>query len=952
MSLGSLNSLGEDDAFVFDLEAEDKRDDAARVIQRLARMYLSIARLRAMVRANFIKKYDRVNERHYYKNKSTGEILLNKPRILGSGDLPDPRDFVAPDTYDVGEEEGMPVGYALVVVNEEFPRSEGRLSRLPLVVKNEFKELEELLSHDFICRLPQENVYCLTNPKKTEIRDTLERLKQVVRKKDYFLVYMCTHVLTIIKGEKKASETAYFAMPSTVWKGKPEEVAPTCMSLADFTKGLGKVKSRKKTVIINYCYQPAPEKAFFAPVKSIYPPPGFLARLADEANCAVVACCVSGSSMSDTLSHHPHKVQSNKGGGNSVESAVRDSLKRVYVSRKGERDEELKEQEKDQDQDNDEDKEEEGEEHHSDDEEEERDHDAEDFQTALGGGVNHHVMIDKKSLVRVAPKTPTQVLVEEYLALWQVPPDPELVLSKRPRRPMPEWHRDEENMDEVVIELPELAETRSHYRELVWWHLKRVARPVSNFFKKHYRKAMRRILAAPRQHAICLPEEEYSLFNTVMFEALRGGAHKEHKKTVTVKSLYEHLVERMPKVLEAYKIKEIKEREARIAERKASAEEKGLDYLEAEEDSEEVLMRKLSLHQSAAFYVPKKNMRAQRNPICLRCGPPAAPEKPYVIRKGTNEVSLEWYNPDFDGVPANKYEIEVRSKTRVYKVWRKVKTPAPVTKTSYTVRELPSGVECQFRVRAFNNGGWSKYSLPTAMVTPGEHLTPLPTISRWRRIVQGGPLAAIDIMLLHPLNRGEHRRGLTLLNAYASQNKGFVRATVQLKAAHAACHTLLTFHHDIELARLAFIVLIYATQEDTPGVKKVRIYLRKVDFIAIATDYLDFFRMDGAIVNFIGWIRGHAGFESIPPPPEIVIPEDLEEGENEDDDEELERLACEEDVRIAAEKERAEREERMFQERAALAKEKEAMAKAADEALKKAQEKMLRDKAEAAARKK
>ena len=405
MSLGSLNSLGAgDDAFVFDLEAEDKRDDAARIIQRLARMYLAISRLRSMVRANYIKKYDRVNERHFYKNKTTGEILLNKPRVLGSGDLPDPRSFVAPETYDVGDEEGMPVGYAMVVVNDNFPRSEGRLSSLPLVVQNEFKELEDVLSHDFICRLPQENVYALMNPKKAEIKETLERLKQIVRKKDYFLVYMCTHVLTVVGGEQKnSSETAYFATPSTVWKGKPEDVAPSCLSLSDFTKGLSRVKSRKKTAIINYCYQPPPQKSFFAPVKSIYPPANFLARLADQANCAVLACCVSGSSMSDTLSHHPHKVQSNKDsdinkGGAAL--AMQHSSKRVYGG-----EEEHKDKDKEEDK---EEEEEEGDEHHSDDEEEGRDHDAEDFQTALGGGVNHHIVVDKKSFVKVVPKTPTQ----------------------------------------------------------------------------------------------------------------------------------------------------------------------------------------------------------------------------------------------------------------------------------------------------------------------------------------------------------------------------------------------------------------------------------------------------------------------------------------------------------------------------------------------------------------
>ena len=109
----------------------------------------------------------------------------------------------------------------------------------------------------------------------------------------------------------------------------------------------------------------------------------------------------------------------------------------------------------------------------------------------------------------------------------------------------------------------------------------------------------------------------------------------------------------------------------------------------------------------------------------------------------------------------------------------------------------------------------------------------------------------------------------TLLNAYASQNMGFVRAAIQLKATHAACHALITFHRH-RASTPGFIILIYATQDDTPGIKKVHIYLRKVGFIAIATDYLEFFRMDGAIVNFIGRIRGHRGFQTIPHP-EVII---------------------------------------------------------------------------------
>lgn len=965
----SLNdSLGEDfaDDFAFDLEADDKRDDAARVIQRLSRTFLARIRLRNLVRANYIKKYDRVNERHYYKNKSTGEILNEKPRVLGSDDLPDPRSFVAPENYEVGgEDENMPTGYALVLCNTEFPRSDGRLPPLPHIVDNEFAELEDILSHDFICRFPQENVYCLKNAKKAELKDTIERLRQVVRKKDFFLFYICTHVLTIVNGEKSnASETCYFAMPNSLWSGKPEVVAPSCMSLTDLVKMISKVKSRKKTVLVNYAYREAPKKAFFAPVKSVYPPANFLARLADKANCAVIACCVTGNSMSDTISHHTHKIPSSKnqagvgaslmglglaslsskpkaatsGAQEGEESKVADG----GADGEGERDGGDKEKDDAHEDDEDDD------EHHSDEDEEGRDFENEDFQTALGGGYNHH-QTTKKKIKKVSPKTPTQQLVEEYLSYWKVPPDPEIVLSSRPPRPMPTWGKDEENPAEFVVELPTLDDSSDHFYQLIWWRLKRIARPVGNFFKRQYRRVQRRIISAPCQSNLIIPDEEHGVFTAAVFSAFRGGAHKDSKKIVTAKYLYEALKEGVAKRLEKWREELVLEREKAIDEKKKEAAEAGEDYVHDAAGDEALKEALAKVVLSPAFYVPKNNLKASRNPVCLRCGPPAAPEKPFVMRQGTNEISLEWYNQDFDGVPAQKYEIEVKNRTRVYKIWRKVVPPADITKTAFTVRDLPSGVPTQFRVRAYNNGGWSKFSLPTRMVTPGEHLTPLPTTSRWMRITQGGPFAAIDIMNAHPLDRNEHVRGMKLLYAFAVQNNGFLKGTLQLKAAHSACHCLINFHHDIELARLAFLTLLYCTKEDTPGFKKVRIYLRKVDIFSLATEYQEFFRLDGGIVNFIQWLRSNPGYDSIPPPPVVVIPEDMGEAA-EEDDEELERLAVEEDKRLEEERIEREREEREFNERARLAKEKERMAKIADEALKKANEKTNRDKAEAAAR--
>ena len=243
-----------------------------------------------------------MNDRHYYKNKTTGEILQDKPRCLGSDDLPNPREFVAPEYYEVGDEdEQMPTGFALVVLNNVFQRSEEKIESLEPYCWNEFEDLKDILPHDFICRFSEENTYILNNCKVVDIKDAMERLRSVVKKKHFFVMYFCTHVVTIVKGEKKnPSETTYFAMKDSIWT-KPEEMARTFLSLTDLARMVNRIPTKRKTMIVNCAHKAYGKKPFFAPVKKLYPPSDFLARLADKANCAVIASNVIGTSMSETL---------------------------------------------------------------------------------------------------------------------------------------------------------------------------------------------------------------------------------------------------------------------------------------------------------------------------------------------------------------------------------------------------------------------------------------------------------------------------------------------------------------------------------------------------------------------------------------------------------------------------------------------------------------------------
>jgi hypothetical protein len=70
-----------------------------------------------------------------------------------------------------------------------------------------------------------------------------------------------------------------------------------------------------------------------------------------------------------------------------------------------------------------------------------------------------------------------------------------------------------------------------------------------------------------------------------------------------------------------------------------------------------------------------------------------------------------------------------------------------------TVKNLPIGIPFDFRVKAYNSGGWSQFSESSTRVTPGKEYDPISMETRWALINQGGVLSIIDILQHHNENR-------------------------------------------------------------------------------------------------------------------------------------------------------------------------------------------------------
>ena len=256
---------------------------------------------------------------------------------------------------------------------------------------------------------------------------------------------------------------------------------------------------------------------------------------------------------------------------------------------------------------------------------------------------------------------------------------------------------------------------------------------------------------------------------------------------------------------------------------------------------------------------------------------------------------LEWYNPTFDGVPPVKYRLSMKNETRNFNCWSEIYYPGEITKNRFLVRNLPMGIACQFRVSAYNNGGWGDYSEPTTFVIPGEQSEVLPASLRWKRLRQGGALAVLDRLELHWYCLAEYTVGLRLLMGIGQNGYGFKNTATTMRVATIALKALHTYPMDEDVTTHSFTLLGICLR----GVKferKVRQLCLQNHIVETVERNMKYFRRNARVLGGISFIRG--GMQKylpsdieqdlstlIPPPP----------GEDEDEIEEEEEIVYEEE---------------------------------------------------------
>jgi hypothetical protein len=284
------------------------------------------------------------------------------------------------------------------------------------------------------------------------------------------------------------------------------------------------------------------------------------------------------------------------------------------------------------------------------------------------------------------------------------------------------------------------------------------------------------------------------------------------------------------------------------------------------------------------------------NVVALRCSPPPAPNKPKILHVGLHEVKLTWSDPPFSGVPAAKYQIYHRNEGRNFKEWTLYHNQKEMTSSSYLVLDLPSGVTCQFRINAYNNGGWGAYSEASDEVCPGSKGKLSTTIDVQRsRLVKGGPLAILDRLESNPFHRDEIVWGLSRLRSMAQIASGYKKGNIQRKVALAGIHGIQTFPNDPEMAGIVFYLLGWTLRG--PAGDHIKKILVQHNIIELAIKLMKEYRANGEVIMGIAFLRSNMTEGLIPQPPIYAPLEvtklktiDTEESDDDDDDDDDDKL--------------------------------------------------------------
>jgi hypothetical protein len=339
--------------------------------------------------------------------------------------------------------------------------------------------------------------------------------------------------------------------------------------------------------------------------------------------------------------------------------------------------------------------------------------------------------------------------------------------------------------------------------------------------------------------------------------------------------------------------------------KKQKKESKGKGKRGGDEDKKEKdEVHSIKVVQTPQFFLPAVTSEAVNVasfPVCMRCCVPPRTDEPFVVRATESTVSLQWYNPLFDGVKPKSYRVEMKTFSRNFSDWMPLRNTGLITSPMYVIKDLPLGIAVQFRVCARNNGGWGEVSEPCAAVIPGENLAPLPTEVRWRRIVRAGVLGILDYLEVHAQNRWEHLIGFRFLLDYAQKHQGFKKG-YRMKVARVTLKATGTFDIDLNILSSSFYLMGYALMAmDVPPRRRkaanqgVREYLVDGGVVKLSGKFLESHRNNPRLIGSVTWLRSN--LDEVPQNPVIIYDEDKDPLDT-SEEEELQKYIDEGDAAI------------------------------------------------------
>ena len=873
-------------------EYTEEEVEGVRKLQKAFIVKKAREHLKRLVRQNYVKLYDKALDAYVYKNRTTGDVQQQKPVFLGKEDLPTPKNYAMPIDYIPMDKQSVE-GYSLVISCPEF-QSE-KLPEIGASVLGDHKEVVDLLTHDLICMIPSENQIELLNPTLDAVNEALDDLRRNVRADGFLVVYIHTHVATVWSGEKEQvsnqSGMGHFLLHDTVWRDA-KKVAATSLSVNQLIHALNGVFCKRKVVILNHAHDAYKSPSVFGS-KVLYPPSYYMQDLAAGAKCAVLGSCSVGSTLKSSIdlspplweqlrtNHRPIKPE--RPLDNEEEVATGPSLTREAEEEEKARKDELatllKKRRKGLwkrlfgrkvtaeslgDFPNDDEFEEW--------QEEQR------IAAIMASGVDPEAHLHTYN--ELCHKLRAEMKMPALRDLSATPPPPPLAPTWKPREREAANDATEEEGGQYDCEMPTLEEYEKYDSDLKWWAAKESVMRPFNGANSAVRSQTLRYSATSRQvsHVSTSTHTNSSLFGRAFVQALRGGASSESKLLVSVRDIFEHIRPIMAR--EASEEEKVMQEEAHERHKQLAKELKAGKNPKLKQKDVDKAGLPVVFTQTPVLFLPpgREGLAAADFPVCFCCGPPASPERPFAVRVRLNEVTLQWIDPIFDGVEPTNYEIIMRSTSRNFSDWNEVPNKVPIPGKTFTIKNLPSGLPVEFKVRAFNPGGWSTLSDMSQRAIPGVELTPPSTEERWRRITEGGPLAAVDMLKWYPGNRLEHLLGFQRLICEGQKKQGF-KKEYQLKIAEVAMRAVHTFEGDVDIIYMALLVVGYTLM--TKNKKAIRVYVIKEGLPELVQGLLTTHRDSPKIIGALAWLRSKLP-EKVPPNPIIVYDTKKEEEESEE----------------------------------------------------------------------